>query len=199
LKDETAKRNRFSEDRGQSLFFRHISGDNQAFSELMRLFQSQVYSYLVRAGVPVSDRDDLFQEIVLKIHRAREQYDQTKALFPWIFTIAVNTVRSHFKQKRQVIVTDSNPEAAVAEAADSRDQFEARETSSWLENEIGKLSLAEREVIILCCVENIDQTDAAELLGLSINTLKTHLRRGRMKLAAAHARRNTLINREVMQ
>ena len=199
MKDETTQRKVFPEDLGRSFFLRHLSGDNSAFSELMKLFQSQVYSYLVRAGVSPADRDDLFQDIILKIHRARDQYDQTRALFPWIFTIAVNTVRSHFRQRGSVAVSDSERENLTIDSADSHEYLEAKETVGWLEAEISKLSLNEKEVVILCCVENIDQTQAAELLDLPLNTLKTHLRRGRMKLVSALTRRNTTITREVMQ
>ena len=199
MKDETAKKSMFSEDHGRSLFLRHIHGDNQAFSELMKLFQSQIYSFLVRTGVSESDRDDIFQEIVLKIHKARAQFDQTRALFPWIFTIAVNTARSHFKQRGELLLAEGDSEERSNTEADSSQRFEAKETGSWLEHEIRKLNLAEREVIVLCCIECIDQAEAANLLGLSLSTLKTHLRRARMKLAAAHARRTTLISREVMQ
>ena len=49
---------------------RHCRGDGQAFAELVNAYQSPVYGYLVRCGVPPAARDDVFQEIFVKIHLA---------------------------------------------------------------------------------------------------------------------------------
>ena len=201
MESESSKKRVFPETVARSLILRHRNGDSEAFSELMKLFQGPVYSYLVRAGVKPADRDDLFQEIVLKIHRAREQYDDERPLFPWIFTIAVNTVRNHFRKLGSAKWADqpSNDESDPVEELTGAELYEARESAAWLEGEIERLSFSEREVIILVCIEHMDQADAAKSLGIPINTLKTHLRRGRLKLTAALSRRNAVIRREVLQ
>ena len=49
---------------------RHCRGDQAAFPALMAAYRRPVYSYLVRGGVAEADRDDLFQSIFLKIHKA---------------------------------------------------------------------------------------------------------------------------------
>ncbi len=201
LEDAPSKKRVFPEAVARSLLLRHRNGDSEAFSELMKLFQGPVYSYLVRAGVKPADRDDLFQEIILKIHRAREQYDGERAMFPWIFTIAVNTTRNHFRKlgavKWSEQLTDKEP--VMVDELTSADLVEARESAGWLEKEIERLNLSEREVIILVCIEHMDQAEAAKSLEIPLNTLKTHLRRGRLKLATALTRRNAVIRREVLQ
>ena len=78
----------------RALLARHLDGDPEAFPTLVRKFSSRVYAYLARAGVPNGDRDDFFQEIFLKVHRAAEQYAPDRSLSPWLFTIVVNSTRS---------------------------------------------------------------------------------------------------------
>jgi RNA polymerase sigma factor (sigma-70 family) len=193
---------RFPEELGKALFRGVIAGQSSAFSELMKLFSAPVYSYLVRVGVDKTDRDDLFQDIALKIYRSRNQFDDRKTLFPWLYTIAVNSTRNHFRNRLVGEKAVSNYQVEIQSSSNSENaistgKLEAQETLSFLEQEIQQLSLTEREVIVLCCIEKVEQEAAAALLQIPINTLKTHLRRARLKLAESLAKRNATILKEV--
>ena len=59
---------------------------------LVSRYRAAVYSYLVRCGVAEADRDDLFQEIFIRIHRAASRYRPDCPLHPWLFTIVANAV-----------------------------------------------------------------------------------------------------------
>ena len=61
---------------------------------------------------------------------------------------------------------------------------------SFLEGRISELPLARREVLLLACVESLPLKEVASVLGLPLGTVKTHLRRARLTLAEALARRN---------
>ena len=179
---------------------RHVRGDRDAFAQFVRRYNAPVYGYLCRTGVPAADRDDVFQEIFVKIHRNADRYSPDRPLSPWVFTVAINTVRSYFRTKT------TRPEGTEAELRDSMvaaraeatatEMHAARETAAWLDEEIAKLALPLREVVILCCIEQADQNAAAEALGIPLNTLKTRLRRARMHLAEARLRRQATIQRE---
>ena len=54
-----------------------------------------------------------------------------------------------------------------------------------LEEEIRRLPLKQREVVLLAAVQKRPLKEVAEILGLNLNTVKTHLRRGRLALAQA--------------
>ena len=72
----------------------HLRGDEQAFGKLMQAFRKPVYSFLVRHGLEPDCRDDVFQEIFLKIHKAAHTNQANRPLSPWICTIAINTIRN---------------------------------------------------------------------------------------------------------
>ena len=57
-----------------ALLQRHAGGDATAFPQLVAAYRRPVYSWLVRCGVRESDRDDLFQSVFLRLHRAAGQY-----------------------------------------------------------------------------------------------------------------------------
>ena len=80
------------------LLERHRRGDPDAFSALVTAFRAPVFGYLTRCGVSAADRDDLFQEVFLRVHRAAGPNGTselpTGPVAPWLFTIAVNLVRT---------------------------------------------------------------------------------------------------------
>ena len=63
---------------------RHCRGEQEAFGELMKAYQAPVYRYLARCGVPPASRDDVFQEIFVKIHLAAASYQPSRPPpWPW--------------------------------------------------------------------------------------------------------------------
>jgi len=180
------------------LLVRHREGDPSAFAELIERYRAPVFAYLVRCGVDPASRDDLFQDIFLKVHRAADAYRVEQPLHPWVFTIVANSVRSHFRRARvrKLVHLDGAPEEASRDAS-GQQELEARETAGWVETALAALPAAQREVLILCSVENLAQRDVALALSIPVGTVKTHLRRARLALAGALARRQATLKREV--
>ncbi len=183
-------------DEGQ-LLLRHRDGDPSAFPRLVARYRAPVYSYLVRCGVRESDRDDVFQDIFIKVHRAAAQFQSERPLHPWLFTIVANTVRTHHRKQRVKELVFMEPRREVQDPAPDGERVAvARQTATWLEEEIHKLPLMQREVLVLACIENLAQKDIAAALELPLNTVKTHLRRARLALVRKLARRNASMQRE---
>ena len=178
-----------------NLLPRYRDGDPDAFPELLQAYRAPVYGYLVRCGVPEDARDDLFQTIFLKIVQAADSYQSNRPLKPWLFTIVANTVRSHFRKRRvQNLVF---PEGVKDPAPGSQAVSEARETTSWLKEKIADLPLAQREVLVLACMEGLSLKEVHKILNLPLGTVKTHLRRARLTLTKALVRRKHRSKREV--
>jgi RNA polymerase sigma-70 factor (ECF subfamily) len=177
---------------------RHRNGDPGAFAELVADYRKPVYSYLVRCGVAAGDRDDLFQAVFLKIHRFAEQYRPELPAHPWIFTIVANEVRSHMRRRRirELVFAPAAKHDPPDPSPDSERALHARETVALLEKEIRDLSLPQREVVALVLLEGRPLQEAADALRLPLNTVKTHLRRARLRLADRLAERNVVGPRE---
>ena len=58
----------------RQLLLRHREGDPEAFGALVKEYRGPVYAYLTRCGIETDLRDDLFQDIFIKIHRAAASY-----------------------------------------------------------------------------------------------------------------------------
>ena len=178
---------------------RHAQGDTHAFAEVVTMYSSPIYGYLTRCGVHPAERDDLFQDILIKVHRAATEHPPTGPTRPWLLTIAVNTVRSHFRKLKVRRVMQFHADPAKSESAPTgtpESELSAQQTASWLEHEIEKLPLDLREVLVLCAIQGVDQKEVAATLDLPVSTVKTKLRRARLALADARCRRSLAAKRE---
>ena len=179
------------------LLRRHLDGDEHAFATLIARHGSLVFGLLGRCALSPEERDDVFQDVWLRVHRAAPSYEPTRPLRPWLATVAMNTARTFLRRGRTVEVVQPSPGEAVAARTTSPPQSaEGRELAGWLRREIDGLPEAERQAVHLCCVEGLSQADVAAVLGLPVNTVKTHLRRGRVALADGLARRRAAEERE---
>jgi RNA polymerase sigma-70 factor (ECF subfamily) len=171
---------------------RHCRGDASAFPALLEAYRRPVYGYLVRGGVGQADRDDVFQNIFLKIHSAANAYDPTRPLAPWLFTIVANTVRNHLRDRPippGPVQHEDRPEVPDPNPGPEHITT-VRETLGWLEQALLALPPMQREVLLLTSVVGLRQQDVAQFLNIPLNTVKTHLRRARLALAAGLADRN---------
>ena len=180
------------------LLRRHLAGDAEAFARLVDLLGGPVLAYLRRCGLKPEDRDDVFQDVFSRIHRAADSYQPERALKPWVFTITVNAVRT-FHRRRQVrqIVQGGLDDDVAADQPDGLELVEASRTAAWLEGEIARLPLAQREALLLCCVQRLEQAEVAAILDVPVATVKTRLRRARLALIDARHRRDLRLDREI--
>lgn len=164
----------------------HREGDREAFGHLVQAYRGPVYSYLVRCGIPADERDDLFQDVFLRVHRAAHSYDGDRPLHPWLFTIVGNAVRNHLRRGRVREIVDSAAELPERRdpAPDGERAAAAREAILHLETALRELPALQRQIVLLASVEQLTMLAIGEALSLPVGTVKTHLRRARLRLAS---------------
>jgi RNA polymerase sigma-70 factor (ECF subfamily) len=155
--------------------------DRHAFATLVRHHQAAVRAFLVR--LCCGDEElaaDLAQDTFLRGYQRLASWRREGALASWLFGIAYRaflTERRRARCEREVLV-DELPALAAPETADrlllARDIARAM---SWLRAE-------ERACIALCLQRELTHDEAAHVLALPVGTVKTHILRGRAKLAA---------------
>lgn len=124
---------------------------------------------------------DCFQNTFLKLYQAKHHFSEKEHLKAWLYTVARNECRDYHRQfwNRHVDVRYILPEQKMA----ASDPIEDEETER-LVLALRKLPLKYREIIVLYYYEEYGTTEIAHLLHMSVNTVKSRLRRGREKLAA---------------
>ena len=184
---------------------RHCRGDAQAFEQLLLAYRNLVYNFLYRYGIEKQNRDDLFQDIFLKIHLSAPRYRPSEPLRPWLVSIVLNTVRNfrrdrgrkkHFMTHLKALSGNHPSETPVWQTHEPGldELVEQQSTVMWLERRITTLPERQREVLVLSTLKGLRMKDIAKVMALPENTVKTHLRRARLALAESLANRE---NRQV--
>lgn len=181
--EATEQRTRIVDLDERSWLPRHCRGDEAAFAALLEAYRRPVYGYLARSGVAAGDRDDLFQNVFLKIHAAADSYDPGRPLAPWLFAIVANAMRNHFRDRPAALAPIEDLPDPPDPAPGPDHIAESREIVTWVEAALFALPVAQREVLLLVAVAGLPQQEIAEALDMPLNTVKTHLRRARLTLA----------------
>ena len=172
---------------------RYCRGDSEAFSQLVHHYRSLVYTFLYRYGIDSQNRDDLFQEILLKIHQAAPRYRPNQPLRPWLISIVLNTVRNHRRSEgRRWRFLKQLPQGPEAHEPGPDEIADHQATALWLESRIRALPDAQREILVLTTVKGLRMKEIAAMLEMPESTVKTHLRRARLTLAEGLAQRDAL-------
>jgi RNA polymerase sigma-70 factor (ECF subfamily) len=161
---------------------RYAAGDPDAFDELFRRYEPRAYVFfLTRSGSP-ERAEDLYQELFLRIHRARGRYDPARPFAPWFFQIAhrllVDDYRRAFRS-HEVPIEDWDP---CSEWPGSEEQAAVREQIDQL---LETLSSEERYVVLSAKFEGAGYPEIADHLGKSVDAVKKMASRAIQRLRAA--------------
>ena len=182
----------------------------QAFASLVREHGQAVFRTLTRLTGAGPHVQDLAQEVFLRLYRALPEFRGDAALSTYLYRITVNVAQDEWKRRRREREHVAPPgthydtgDAAPLEnmAADAfagehartpEQQLQLREFSEQVEVALLALPERERTVLVLYHQEELSYEGVAAALGLPVNTVRTHLHRGRARLRellAAGARR----------
>ena len=164
----------------QSLLQKHRR--RQAFERLLDLYQVKVFRMALMFLRDRGRAEDVTQDIFLKLWQVLPAYDGRAAPSTWLYTIARNTCLSALRSevRRQTLPLDSIAEPLAAEATGGSDALNRIELERCLE----RLPEVQRDVITLFYLQDKSVEEVARMLDLPEGTIKSHLHRARLALAA---------------
>ena len=81
----------------EELMLNYRAGQSEAFNELYRRYKKRVYGYLANK-IPREQREDVFQQIFLKLHDKRYLYSDEYPFAPWFFTLCRHLIVDHYRK-----------------------------------------------------------------------------------------------------
>lgn len=159
-----------------------------SWQELVRA----VKSYIGRRVSNPEDRDDLVQDVLLRIHRGLDGLKGQASLGPWVYSIASNAVVDYWRRrgKRPAAVPLDRAEialGALAAATDDGDLLQ-QTVAAYVADMVTRLESPYRETLTLTELQGMKYADAAKTLGISLTAIKSRVLRGRQMLRKALAR-----------
>ncbi len=169
------------------------TGDMNAFETLFQKYQKPIYNMLLRMLRSADDASDLTQDTFIKAYRALGSLREEAIFYPWLRQIAVNLARNQWKRAGRIHINSTDDTQTTDEGEEL-----SRELPDWtanperlaqdaelrnkVEQAVSTLSDDHRTVITLHHLEGLQVSEIAELLGISVGTVKSRLSRARDQL-----------------
>ncbi|MGV3724631.1 MAG: RNA polymerase sigma factor [Actinomycetota bacterium] len=171
------------------LIARCKAGDQQAFAELVARHRDGVYSFVRHVVGHEADAQDLAQETFVRAYAAIGRFRPSAAFEPWLYTIASNLCRSHFRKlrvrPRGLDLSHAVESVAATLASDPAAATLQRDQERRLRAAIQALPPEQRIIVVLRHLQSHSYQHISEIVGLPVSTVEHRLRAARKVLRAA--------------
>jgi RNA polymerase sigma-70 factor (ECF subfamily) len=165
----------------ESLMERYASGDAAAFEALFGRYHARAWGFFLRRTHSEERAADLYQELFLRLHRARASYDPRRPFAPWFFQIARRLLIDELRRIGHLDVTSLG--GVLDRTGDPAPDPEGRLVSAESAGEVlARLTEIERHVIVSTKVEGREYAEVAGELGKSVDAVKKLASRALAKL-----------------
>lgn len=167
-------------------------GEPGALDRLIELHQAQIYRFGMKMCRDPEDAKDVLQDTLIALARGVRDFRGASSISTWLYSVA----RSYCIKKRRTPKSAPGPQHSLdsdvtAEAARVADRAKlpdealaAKQVERAIEQAIGELDPTYREVLILRDTEGLSAAEVAEVLGTSVDAVKSRLHRARLAVRA---------------
>jgi len=164
-----------------------LRGRKDAFSSIVDRYTPLLYSLAYRFLDSREEAEEAVQEILIKTYRSLQQFRLHSRFHPWIYTIALNHLRSCQRKNRRtararIIPFDEAKAPAASGSSGPEERVEALEGERLAAAALRSLRPEYREVFLLRQVQGMSVSEVSEILDLPEGTVKTFLHRARRHL-----------------
>jgi RNA polymerase sigma-70 factor (ECF subfamily) len=158
----------------EELMAAYVTGDARAFRELFDRYSGLLYRMARRRLSSDSDARDIVQQTLLQLHRARADFRSDSRLRPWLFTIAMNLVREHYRKQGR-----KREDPLLADpVAPTTAPPELSERAALVRAALATLPEQQREIIELHWFEESPYEEIARDVGASVAAVRVRAHRG---------------------
>lgn len=159
-----------------------LNGDGPAFGLLVDRYLPAVVAVACRIVCNRSDAEDLAQDTFVRAYQRLGQFGQCHSFRNWLLKIATNLSLNHLEARRRERnryprIAETRPETVEPD----NDAVELPSPTQW-QHWLSKLDESQRAAIVLFHFHELSYTEVADVLGVPLNTVRTHLHRGRRRL-----------------
>lgn len=149
--------------------------------QLYKHYINDVYRYLLSLCKDESLAEDLTQDTFMKAYTALENRPP-KALKSWLIKVAYHAFIDYTRRNKRVSYEDPEYFSNIPHVNSTEREFERLVLKQDIYQKLDQLKLLQKKAIVLCDLQGYSYKEAATILSIKENTLKTHIFRGRGKL-----------------
>ncbi|BET68159.1 RNA polymerase sigma factor RpoE [Opitutales bacterium ASA1] len=175
---------------------RFRAGDSSAFDEMVHRYWDRIYAMVSQLLRNQQDAEEVTQDAFIRAHRGLTHFRGESSFSTWLYQIATNLARNRYwywwRRKRDKSLSFDAPvsadcettlaEVIPAEVITPEDATVTQEFVDRVASGMEMLSEKHREILILRNVQNLAYEEIAEILSISVGTVKSRIARARESL-----------------
>ena len=150
-------------------------GDRDAFAELVRRRQSWIRNLMRRFGADANLADDLSQQVFLQAWRKIRQLKDAARFGSWLKQLAINECLQYYRKNDALRGAESEDDITMS-------QLDKTSIVLDLDRALAMLSGPVSLCIVLSYHERMSHSEIAQVTGMPLGTVKSHIQRGRERL-----------------
>jgi len=165
---------------------RYAAGDDAAFATVYDALAPRLYGYLLRQTGDRATAEDLLQQTMLHVHRARVRFIPGAEVSPWAFAIARRLFLDGLRRlKREPRAEGVEPDARASAEPPADEVVHARELAVRVDRVLAGLPESQRAAFQLIKQEGFSVAEAAQVLGTTVAAVKLRAHRAYQALRVA--------------
>jgi RNA polymerase sigma-70 factor, ECF subfamily len=165
---------------------RYAAGDSAAFAQVYDALAPRLFGYLLRQTRDRARAEDLLQQTMLHIHRARDRFIVGAEVRPWAFAIARRLLVDDVRRGRRVVLSDDGgPDLGISEHPAADEVAQAGELALRIQAILNGLPTSQRAAFELIKQEGLTVAEAAQILGTTVAAVKLRAHRAYEALRTA--------------
>ena len=161
-----------------ALMARAQGGDQPAYDELLRLAARDARGFVARRVGTVDWVEDVVQEALITVHKARHTYDPARPFGPWFYAIVHSRLIDVLRSKKRLGSREVADEAVLAAHPAPRAAAADDDVRETLARAVAGLPRVQREIVSLLKYEDLSVRDVARRMGMSEAAVKASAHRG---------------------
>jgi RNA polymerase sigma-70 factor (ECF subfamily) len=164
-------------------------GSEEAFTELVEVYQTHVYNLCYRMLGNPESAEDAAQETFLRAYQHLPRYDQRRPFATWLLSIAAHYCIDGLRRRKFVMTSldededRGGPELPDADAPNPESEIVHRQQREQVQDVLRRLDPVDRAAIVLRYWHESSEVEIAEALNLTVSAVKSRLHRARHELA----------------
>ena len=170
------------------------SGDNQAFTEIIRAYRKRILGTVYRMISRGDDVEDVGQEVFVRLYDSLKQLRTPQVFEPWLYRLTINACYDYLRRKRREIsvrMADLKEEQVIAVDAalsgkKALEESEKQSARELLELLLDRVSTDDRVLLTLKEIQGLSLKELSVVYKVNTNALKVRLFRARKRALRAY-------------
>lgn len=166
-----------------------LEGDRGAFTQLVEVNQDRLFASMLQVTGSPDEAEEVVQEAFIRAFIKLDTFQRNSQFFTWLYRIAFNSALTRRRRKRARVSLDQCREDNGLEVSDTGESVDEpmlrRERVAMVREAMNTLTDDHRYILVLREMQDHSYEDIAEILEISIGTVRSRLSRARGQLKTA--------------